>query len=139
MKYLLDTCTVSDFVKGEAGVLANLKSKDSANICISSLTKMEIHYGLALNRQRAKKLLPILDAFFSVVATLPFDDADAQAAGNIRAALKAKGTPLGPYDALIAGCALARGMTVVTSNMSEFRRINGLVIENWRNCAPHYV
>lgn len=132
MKYLLDTCVVSDFVKGQPGVLARVKATAPELIAVSSVTRMEVEYGLALNAERARKLAPMLDAFFSSVATLPFDEADAQAAAAIRADLKAKGQPIGAYDVLIAGMGLARGLVVVTSNVGEFQRVSGLRIENWR-------
>jgi tRNA(fMet)-specific endonuclease VapC len=93
---------------------------------------MEVAYGLALNVERAKKLAPMLDAFFSTIATLAFDEADAQAAAAIRAALKTHGQPIGAYDVLIAGTGLARGLVVVTSNAGEFKRVSGLQVEDWR-------
>jgi tRNA(fMet)-specific endonuclease VapC len=133
MKYLLDTCTVSDFVKGEAGVMARIKATSPKQLAVSSLTRMEIDYGLALNRERARKLAPMLDAFFSVVDTVPFGAADAQASAAIRAALKTAGQPIGAYDVLIAGTAVARGLIVVTANLGEFKRVSGLQVENWRD------
>ena len=132
MKYLLDTCTVSDFVKGQPKVLARLKATPPNLIAVSALTRMEVDYGLARNAERAKKLAPILDAFFSTITTLPFDEADAQAAAAIRAALKSQGQPIGAYDVLIAGTGLAKGLVVVTSNVGEFKRISGLQVEDWR-------
>jgi tRNA(fMet)-specific endonuclease VapC len=132
MKYLLDTCTVSDFVKGQPNVLTRVKATPPNLIGVSALTRMEVDYGLALNTERAKKLTPILDAFFSTIVTLPFDEADAQAAAAIRAALKTQGQPIGAYDVLIAGTALARGLVVVTSNAGEFKRVSGLQVEDWR-------
>lgn len=132
MKYLLDTCTVSDFVKGQPGVMARIKATPPNLIAVSALTRMEVDYGLALNAERARKLTPVLDAFFSVVTTLPFDETDARAAAAIRAALKTKGQPIGAYDVLIAGTAVARGMLVVTSNLGEFQRVSGLQVEDWR-------
>jgi tRNA(fMet)-specific endonuclease VapC len=132
MKYLLDTCTVSDFVKGHPNVLARLKATPPNLIVVSALTRMEVDYGLALNTERAKKLAPRLDAFFSTIATLPFDEADAQAAAAIRATLKTRGQPIGAYDVLIAGTGVARGLVVVTSNVGEFKRVSGLQIEDWR-------
>lgn len=137
MKYLLDTCTVSDFVKGQSGVMARIKATSPKLILVSTLTRMEIDYGLALNPERARKLAPMLDAFVSVVGTVPFDEADAQAAAAIRAALKSRGQPIGAYDALIAGTGVARGLIVVTSNVGEFSRVSGLQIENWRDNAGH--
>jgi tRNA(fMet)-specific endonuclease VapC len=132
MKYLLDTCTVSDFVKGQPNVLARVKAIPPSLIAVSALTRMEVDYGLALNNERARKLAPMLDAFFSTIATLPFDEADAKAAAAIRAALKTQGQPIGAYDVLIAGTALARGLVVVTSNAGEFKRVSGLQVEDWR-------
>jgi tRNA(fMet)-specific endonuclease VapC len=132
MKYLLDTCTVSDFVKGQPSVLARIKATPPNLIGVSALTRMEVDYGLALNTVRAKKLAPILDAFFSTIATLSFDEADARAAAAIRAALKTQGQPIGAYDVLIAGTGLARGLVVVTSNVGEFKRVSGLQVEDWR-------
>lgn len=132
MKYLLDTCTVSDFVKGHPNVLARVKATPPDLIAVSVLTRMEVDYGLALNAERARKLAPMLNAFFSTIATLPFDEADANAAAAIRAALKIIGQPIGAYDVLIAGAGLARGLVVVTSNVGEFRRVSGLQVEDWR-------
>lgn len=63
---------------------------------------------------------------------MPFERADAQATAAIRAALKRKGTPIGAYDLMIAGAGLARGMIVVTANVGEFMRVDGLQVENWR-------
>ena len=132
MKYLLDSGTVSDFVKGQPKALARVKAASPNLIAVSALTRMEVDYGLGLNTERAKKLAPMLDAFFSTVATLPFDEADAQAAAAIRAALKTRGQPIGAYDVLIAGTGLARGLVVVTSNVGEFKRVSGLRVEDWR-------
>jgi tRNA(fMet)-specific endonuclease VapC len=132
MKYLLDTCTVSDFVKGQPNVLARVKATPPNLIAVSALTRMEVDYGLALNTERARKLAPLLDAFFSTILTLPFDEVDATAAAAIRAALKTQGQPIGAYDVLIAGTGLARGLVVVTSNVGEFKRVSGLQVEDWR-------
>jgi tRNA(fMet)-specific endonuclease VapC len=132
MKYLLDTCTVSDFVKGQPNVLARIKATAPNLIAVSALTRMEVDYGLALNADRARKLAPVLDAFFSTIVTLSFDEVDAKAAAAIRAALKTLGQPIGAYDVLIAGMGLARGLVVVTSNVGEFKRVSGLQVEDWR-------
>jgi tRNA(fMet)-specific endonuclease VapC len=64
---------------------------------------------------------------------LPFDDADAIAAAAIRADLHQRGQPIGAYDIQIAGCGIARGLVVVTSNEADFRRVSGLRVENWRH------
>jgi len=105
MKYLLDTCTVSDFVKGEPSVLSTLKSTAPAQIGISTVTRMEIEYGLLLNPLRARKLAPVLDALLSAMAILPFDEADAKAAAAIRAALAGKDAPSVPTIARLRAAA----------------------------------
>ncbi len=63
--------------------------------------------------------------------TVDFNSEDAKAAGEVRAALVIAGTPIGPYDILIAGQALARNLTLITHNTREFSRVNGLRIEDW--------
>ena len=60
-----------------------------------------------------------------------FDNEDARCAGEIRATLAARGTPIGPYDTLIAGQAQARGLILVIHNTREFNRVEGLRIEDW--------
>jgi tRNA(fMet)-specific endonuclease VapC len=65
-------------------------------------------------------------------AVLEFDKEDARRAGEVRALLASKGTPIGPYDVLIAGQALARGLVLVTDNTGEFRRVPRLRVENWQ-------
>lgn len=132
MKHLLDTCTVSDFVKGQPNVLARIKATPPSQIAVSVVTRMEIEFGLLLNPERARKLAPVMDAFLGTITTLPLTEADAQAAAGIRAALQRQGQPIGAYDVLIAGCGLARGLIVVTANTGEFHRVSGLVAENWR-------
>ena len=132
MKYLLDTCTVSDFVKGQPGVLARIKATPPSLFAVSVVTRMEIEFGLQLNPERARKLGPILDSVLNAITTLPLSEADAIAAAGIRVALQRRGQPIGPYDILIAGCGLARGLILVTSNTGEFERVCGLLLENWR-------
>lgn len=132
MKYLLDTCTVSDFVKGQPNVLAQIKATPPSQIAVSVVTRLEIEFGLLLNPERARKIAPVMDAFLGTITTLPLTEADAQAAAGIRAALQRQGQPIGAYDVLIAGCGLARGLIVVTANTGEFHRVSGLVVENWR-------
>lgn len=132
MKYLLDTCIVSDFVKGQPNVLARIKATAPSQIAVSVVTRMEIEFGLLLNPERARKIAPVMDAFLGIITTLPLTEADAQAAAGIRAALQRQGEPISAYDVLIAGCGLARGLIVVTANTGEFDRVGGLVVENWR-------
>ena len=64
---------------------------------------------------------------------LPYELEDGNATAAVRAALTKRGTPIGPYDVMIAGTALRHGLVMVTSNGDEFERINGLILEDWRH------
>jgi tRNA(fMet)-specific endonuclease VapC len=97
---------------------------------------MEVEYGLARDPARGRKLAPVLRALLGAVTVLPCGIEDARASASLRASLEARGRPIGAYDVLIAGVALARGLVLVTSNVREFGRIAGLRVENWRNAQP---
>ncbi|MEC4814041.1 MAG: type II toxin-antitoxin system VapC family toxin [Scytonema sp. PMC 1069.18] len=133
MGYLLDTCVISDFVKGEENTLKCLKSTSPVDIFISSLTMMEVKYGLAMNPQRAIKIQSLIETFLSSITILPFGTLEAERAAQIRSILKTAGTPIGAYDVLIAATALTYNHIVVTSNLREFQRVPSLQIENWRS------
>jgi tRNA(fMet)-specific endonuclease VapC len=99
---------------------------------VSAVVIHELYYG-AFKSQRVEKNVARVDALrFSV---LEFDEEDARQAGQIRAHLASKGTPIGPYDVLIAGQARARELTLVTHNTSEFQRVPGLKVEDWKGSA----
>ena len=132
MKYLLDTCTLSYFVQGDPRVVARLKATSPALLAVSSVSVMEIEYGLLLSAKRAKSLGPVMKALFSSVEIAAYGLEDANATASIRASLKKKGRPIGPFDLMIAGTALSRGFTLVTSNVREFNNVSGLTIEDWR-------
>ena len=132
MKYLLDTCVISDFIKGEANTLRRMKDTSPSDLTVSTITVMEIQYGLALNPKLAKEINPIISDFLSQVDILNFTRDDALQASIIRATLKQQGCPVGPYDILLAGTALNYKLIFVTSNVSEFNRISGIRLENWR-------
>lgn len=132
MKYLLDTCVLSDFARGEASTLGRAKTTPPELITVSSITLMEVEFGLALDASRARRLAPVMHALFKAITVLAYDAEDARATAILRAALQRKGRPIGAYDALIAGCALARGLVLVSSNEREFGRVSGLRVENWR-------
>lgn len=132
MKYLLDTCTISYFIQGEQNVIQHIHNTLPTDICVSTITSMEIEFCLQLNQARAKKLRPMLNIFLDTVHVLPFTSEDANAAALLRANLQRCGTPIGSYDILLAGCALNRGLTFVTSNNKEFKRIANLQLVDWR-------
>ena len=90
----------------------------------------EFYFG-AYRSARVAQNLETLRLLTGDVPVLDFDERDAMVAGELRALLAAQGTPIGPYDVLIAGQAKARGMTVVTNNVGEFARVVGLSVEDW--------
>jgi tRNA(fMet)-specific endonuclease VapC len=133
MRFLLDTCVVSDFVQGQQRTLDNIKSAAPQDLAASIITRMEISYGLLLNPFLARRARPITDDLFRALTILPFAEQAAEATAIVRANLKRRGRPIGAYDALIVGTALAHDLTLVTSNVREFQQVAGLRIEDWRS------
>ena len=88
----------------------------------------ELFFGAYKSRRQAQNLA-LLDAL--QLQVLEFDKEDARQAGEIRAALAAAGQPIGPYDVLVAGQARARGLILVTNDVREFARVDGLRYEDW--------
>ncbi len=132
MRYLLDTTVISDFTRGEPAVLSRLKAAGKREVSISTVTAMEIEYGLLLNPSRARKIEPVIRALLTDMVVFPYEQEDASATAAVRAALAKRGTPIGPFDLMIAGTALRRGLVMVTSNSNEFARVSGLNLEDWR-------
>ncbi|MBL4750589.1 MAG: type II toxin-antitoxin system VapC family toxin [Amylibacter sp.] len=128
MKFLLDTNAIIGVLKGNEGLIAKLKQYQPVDFGMSLIVFHELSFG-AYNSQRVDQNLQVVESLqFDV---LEFSKSDAQAAGKIRAALKKQGTLIGPYDVLIAGQAVARSLILVTNNMKEFKRVQGLNIEDW--------
>lgn len=133
MSYLLDTCVVSDFIRSEPNTLLRVQRTSPASIMLSSITVMEIFYGLSLNPARAKKIKSIITSFVDEVTVLDFNQDDAEEAAILRASLKKQGSPIGSYDVLLAGTAINRHLVLVSANIKEFQRIKELSLENWRD------
>ncbi|MEQ9624727.1 PIN domain-containing protein [Coleofasciculus chthonoplastes] len=132
MRYLLDTCVISDFIKGEPGTQARLKQTPPTDIAVSVITVMELRYGLQLNPQRAHKIEPVITSFLSSITLLPFGISEAEQVAHIRAILRSQGQPIGAYDVLIAATALQYNLVMITANQREFDRVPDLQTENWR-------
>jgi tRNA(fMet)-specific endonuclease VapC len=134
VKYLLDTHAVIALLRNRpAGVRARLRraASRSASIAVSSVVVYELWYGVARSERRQENTERLRVFLSGGIGIIPFDEEDATAAGELRAALEAAGTPIGPYDLLIAAQALRSGATLVTANISEFARVPGLVWQNW--------
>jgi tRNA(fMet)-specific endonuclease VapC len=129
MRYLLDTNSVIALLNDrESRTSKRARSHRPADVGISAIVAHELYYG-AFKSQRAVANVALVDELqFEVVE---FDKEDARQAGEIRAALAKHGTPIGPYDLLIAGQAKSRNLSLVSSNTNEFGRVTGLSIENW--------
>ena len=129
--YLLDTNTCNYFLKNSfPGLTQRLLSTDPGELFVSSITVFELAYG-AEKSKWGEKTRQKLAMFLAPFTILPFDSEDAMVAGRIRGALEQHGTPIGPYDVQIAAQALAKGLTVLTHNIGEFRRVPGLRVEDW--------
>jgi tRNA(fMet)-specific endonuclease VapC len=131
MRYLLDTNAVIALTNNTSPALSQrVRQLAIEDMAVSAVVMQEIYYG-AYKSGRQSQNLAVADALqFEVIA---FNQDDARQAGEIRAYLAAQGTPIGPYDVLIAGQALARDAVLVTRNTREFARVPGLRIENWES------
>ena len=137
-QYLLDTNTISHIMKNPQGLAAqrmqqiteNAISNDNpAPICTSVIVQGELLFGLAKNQ--SVRLQTAYDTAMKYIPVLGLEPVVAQHYSQLRFALSRAGTPIGPNDAFIAAHALALGCTVVTDNEDEFRRVEGLKVENW--------
>ena len=128
MRFLLDTNAVIAVMAGRAAVLDRLRQQALRDVAVSSIVIHELRYGASKSARQEENHARIDALRFEVI---PFDAEDARQAGEIRAALARAGTPIGGYDLLIAGQALARDLIVVTHNTREFDRVAGLRVEDW--------
>ena len=130
MRYLLDANAVIGLLNDAASSLAQRARREKpADIAISAIVAHELFYG-AFKSRRAAQNVALIDALQLTV--LEFDKEDARQAGEVRALLALKGTPIGPYDALIAGQAKARDLILITHNTDEFGRVPGLRYDDWQ-------
>lgn len=131
MRYMLDTNICIYLIKHKPPqVFEKLQEHNPDEICISSVTYAELVHGVEKSKavERNRLALTIL---LSNIEILDFDMKAAEEYGRIRADLEKKGTPIGPLDMMIAGHAKSLGYTVVTNNVGEFKRVEGLQYENW--------
>lgn len=131
--YLLDSCTISDFMKGEPNTAKKIKSLSPSTIYTSTITQMEITYGLLKKFDYSHKYFNFFEEFIAAITVLSFDEDAAKNSADIRKNLEKLGKPIGSYDILIAGIAKANDLILVTSNEKEFLRVEQLILENWRN------
>jgi tRNA(fMet)-specific endonuclease VapC len=134
VNYLLDTNVVIALMKNQPPVvrtrLRRVVTRGSA-VAVSSIVLYELWYGVARSERRRENTERLRVFLAGNVNVVPFDEEDAAVAGELRATLERAGTPIGPYDLLIAAQALRGGSTLVTANVAEFARVRGLAWQDW--------
>jgi tRNA(fMet)-specific endonuclease VapC len=130
MRFLLDTNIISDLVRNPSGMaVEHVRRVGVDAICTSIIVAAELRYGCA--KKRSPQLTARVDSILADLQVLPFEYPADVCYGTLRATLEADGALIGHNDLLIAAHGLALGATVVTSHLREFRRVEGLRIENW--------
>jgi tRNA(fMet)-specific endonuclease VapC len=99
-------------------------------VSVSSISVFELWYGIGKSAQ-VDRNIGALEVFLGPLEVLAFDRQDGRFAGEIRARLERSGSPIGPYDYLIAAQAIRHDLTLITANEKEFLRVPGLKLENW--------
>ena len=130
LRYLLDTNTCIAIIKRHKETAEQFLSKQVAEVAISTITTFELWTGVQKSA-RAEQEKRRVDGLLRLIRVLDFDHAAAREAARVRADLESQGQKIGPFDTLIAGHALTTTLTLVTNNIREFRRIPGLMIEDW--------
>jgi tRNA(fMet)-specific endonuclease VapC len=134
MDYLLDTNACIGLINGTPEPVREHMRKavdGGARLFTSSIVLFELWYGVAKSSRREANAQRVAVFLSGPVTVLAFDDSDSRTAGSIRATLESSGRPIGAYDLLIAGQAMARELTLVTANVKEFARVKGLQWEDW--------
>ena len=130
LKYLLDTNIVIYVIKRKPLEALKVFNKNANRMAISAVTLAELIYG-AEKSAHVEKNLNVIEDFISHLEVLPYDIAAAQHYGQIKAFLERAGQPIGVNDSHIAAHARSHGLTLVTNNISEFKRVPNLALENW--------
>lgn len=130
LKYMLDTNIVIYIIKRRPIELLEVFNRHAGQLCISSITLAELLHGVEKSSTPDNNLLNVED-FTSRLEVLPYGNKAAAHYGEIRADLERKGTPIGVNDLHIAGHARSEGLTLVSNNIREFERVEGLRLTNW--------
>lgn len=130
LKYMLDTNIVIYTIKNKPQVVREAFIKHHGQMCITTVTLMELVYGAEKSANPERNLREI-EGFAARLDVLPYDNAAAIHTGQIRSELAKAGKPIGSYDQMIAGHARSQGLVLVTNNEKEFERVPALRLENW--------
>lgn len=130
LRYLLDTDLCVRVIRERSAFFRQRLEDERGGLAVSTIVVTELLVGAAKSMwpERNKALVARLVSSFEV---LSFDMEAAEHSADIRAELERQGRKIGPHDCLIAGHARSRGLTVVTGNLREFQRVDGLRCENW--------
>ena len=129
---MLDTNIVIYTIKNKPDIVREAFIKHHGQMCITTVTLMELIYGAEKSAKPERNLREI-EGFSARLDVLPYDNSAAIHTGQIRAELAKAGKPIGPYDQMIAGHARSQGLELVTNNEKEFERVKGLRLKNWAN------
>ena len=133
MKYLLDTCVLSDFVKGDINTIKQITKRSPLDLNISAITIMEIEYGILLvPGKKSTAIKEIVTDLIQSINIIPFCEDVALQAALIRSNLHKQGKLIGYYDILIGATAFSHDLIMVTANVGEFTRIHNIDVQNWR-------
>ncbi len=130
LKYMLDTNIAIYTIKNKPSEVRETFKAHDGQMCISSITLMELIYGAEASAAVARNLRDI-EGFVARLDVLHYDNEAATHTGQLRAELKKIGRPIGPYDEMIAGHARSKGLIVVTHNTKQFENVPGIRLENW--------
>jgi tRNA(fMet)-specific endonuclease VapC len=133
--YLLDTDIVIYSLKGHPAVKKNLERNLHAALKISIVTLMELYYG-AYKSQKVTSNLGKIKSIEDAVEIIPIGRESAEVFAMLKANLEKAGTPLDDFDLILAACALANDLVLVTNNVKHFERIEGLRLTNWAQESP---
>jgi tRNA(fMet)-specific endonuclease VapC len=134
VSYLLDTNVCIALINESSSKVRtrfNQAARRKEEILTSAIVVHELWYGVAKSEMVNRNSLALATFLDRNIAVLDYSANDAQAAGEIRAALESEGQRIGEYDTLIAGQAFSRNLILVTANTREFGRVKGLIVEDW--------
>jgi len=131
MSYLLDTNTCIYFLnRPSEKIISKMKSLSPSDIKLCSITVAELFFGAEKSKAQEKNRA-IVEDFKGNFEIIPFDEKCCRNYAKIRSSLEKSGSPIGPMDLLISSITITHNLVLVTNNVSEFKRIKGLNLENW--------
>lgn len=130
LKFMLDTNICIFTIKNRPQSVREVFKRHHGQMCISAVTLMEMIYGAEKSANPERNLADV-EGFAARLEVLKYDQGAAAHTGQLRAELARAGTPIGPYDQMIAGHARSQGLILVTNNRREFDRVPGLRVEDW--------